>query len=115
MNSEKIQNAVETEPIFLTKIKKIIAESPEKIRDEFERSDNVWIDCFNTRMVLVAGYWHMFKTSNEYDVQKYAVVESKLEKLQSVFGPLHTQYRSREADPSDEIKSELFKLLNIFE
>ena len=112
---EELHTKIEAEPVLITKIKQIIAESPQKLQDEFDRSNNVWVDCFNTRFILVGRYLDLFKESAEYTPQNYAVVESNFQKLTETFKPIHKQYRSREMDPSPEVKDDLFKLLNIFE
>ena len=100
----------------LENIKEAIANSPQKIQDEFERSENDWFACYRSRLSVIRMYLHFIKEEGSLPEDECEALEKRLEDLKAKvieFEKSHS--REKEPQPTEEIRQELLDGLDIFQ
>ena len=97
----------------IERIRDNISNAPAAVEAEFGRTDNIWLDCFTSRIFQIETYLEIAKERNELSSEQYEKARIKLIELKEFHRKLLEQYPSKDTTPSDEIKMELFKRLDI--
>ena len=101
------------EKTVVEELREKIINSPTAVEAEFERTDNIWLDCFTTRIFVIETYLEVSKNRELLSSQQYQEARRKLEELKEFHRNLLSQYPNKDTIPPDEIKRELFKRLDI--
>lgn len=93
--------------------KEVILNSLREIEEEFHRTANSWLACFESRIFVIETYLSGIKAKNELGFEKYKIVEDKIEKLKQIVFDLKQQYSNKNTTPPDEVKQELLEMLDV--
>ncbi|OGZ95061.1 MAG: hypothetical protein A3I44_01660 [Candidatus Sungbacteria bacterium RIFCSPLOWO2_02_FULL_51_17] len=91
--------------------KGIIQNAPNAIRAEFHRAANSWFECFGSCALQIQGLF----SEKELGTPRYHELLDKLAKAYERLYELKQVHPEKDYDPPEEVKAELFRLLNIFE
>ena len=102
------------EKTCIERIRDNVNNAPTAVEAEFERTDNIWLDCFTSRIFQIETYLEISKERNEgLSEEQYQSAKLKLEELKEFHRALLKQYPNKDTVPPDDVKAELFKRLNI--
>ncbi len=94
-------------------IQEVIINAPISVEKEFSESGNPWLSCFKSIIFQCELYLGVKRVVNELGEKKYNLVMEKIKNLKQRVHDLEDQYPEKENIPPDEIKKELFEMLNI--
>ncbi|MDP3792446.1 MAG: hypothetical protein Q8Q89_01825 [bacterium] len=103
----------QSEKTGIERIRENVINAPAAVEAEFERTDNIWLDCFTSRIFQIEVYLDLKNTRESLTPQQYQEAERKLQELKKFHRSLLDQYPNKETVPPDEIKLELFRRLDI--
>jgi hypothetical protein len=106
MDSEPKNNKFET-------IQESIANSPDRIEAEFNRSANNWISCVGTRVVLIEMQLNHPETKSLISDELYQKATARLEQLKVRIHELQKIYPDKSTNPPEEVKQELINGLDV--
>lgn len=107
----------------LAEVTDTIAKAPETVEKRFSNpkerfsnfadAENSWLDCFSGVIFQVESKIYSLEAKEELG-EKYVPAIDHLYKLRKRIEELKRDYPTRETVPPDEIKEELFQMLNVF-
>lgn len=109
------QEIPQSEKTGIDLIRENIRNAPVAVEAEFERTDNIWLDCFTSRIFQIETYLDLKNTRESLTPEQYQKAQRMLEELKEFHRNLLDQYPSKDTIPPDDIKQELFKRLNILD
>jgi len=107
-NIEKLQSKTR-----IQEARDAILKSSERIDDEFKRTENSWLACFGSSVFVIETHLFGKKAEDELGIEKYNLVQNRLEALKQKLYDLKQQYPDKNADPSNEIKKNLLEMLDV--
>lgn len=100
--------------LAVEEIKKAISRAPTSIEEEFNKQNgNSWLACFTSSIFQIECYLSTRGALSELGAERHKVVDQKLESLKKRCWDLKKLYPDRDTIPPNDIKKELFILLDI--
>lgn len=96
----------------IDEVKEVIANSPTRIEEEFQRTANSWMECVGTRVFVIETYFASKKAEEELGSEKYASIINKIEALKNKLLELKQLYPDKTVPP-DEVKQEIIQMLDV--
>ncbi len=94
-------------------IKEQMETAPARVRAEFERTGNTWLECFGSIIFQQECLLDLQRTKTQFGQERVEQARQDMEKLKEFHQQLKEQYPTKDAIPPDEIKKELFKGLDV--
>lgn len=95
----------ESEPkTRLEELREVVANSPQAIEAEFNRTPNSWLECFGSRAFVVDTYLWSKKLAELLSPEEYQRALSRAGQLKERLYELKKQYPEKETVPPDKIK-----------
>ena len=91
----------------------VIKRAPQRIEEEFSRSQNSWLECFGSSIFAIETYLDSDKVKAEIGEEKFKNVLQKLDDLKVKHAKFKEVYPNRSTIPPVEIRQELIEELNV--
>lgn len=107
-------NEISKENELLQEFQEIINNSPQRIEQDFNRTDNSWLACFGSCLNQIETYLNIKSIKQLFSQEKYNTMTKIIEELKIQREELIKLYPDKTTTPPKEIKQELLDKLKNF-